>query len=121
QPRTRAHPRDKPQRKLAPSKRNVGRESLKQPLIVLCEALHWIDEQTQALLDLLADSIANARVLLLVNYRPEYRHEWSNKSHYVQIGLKPLARESAEELLAALLEDAIEVHALKRLIIERTG
>jgi hypothetical protein len=49
----------------------------------------------------LADSVANARVLLLVNYRPEYRHEWSNKSHYVQIGLKPLGRESAEELLVS--------------------
>jgi len=88
---------------------------------VIFEDLHWIDEQTQALLDLLADSIANARVLLLVNYRPEYRHVWGNKSHYVQIGLKPLARESAEVLLAALLEDPIELQPLKRLIIERTG
>jgi tetratricopeptide (TPR) repeat protein len=56
-----------------------------------------------------------------VNYRPEYRHEWGNKSHYVQIGLNPLGRESAEELLAALLEDAVELRPLKRLIIERTG
>jgi predicted ATPase len=70
---------------------------------------------------LLADSIANARVLLLVNYRPEYRHEWGNKSHYVQIGLKPLVRENAEELLTALLEDAVELQPLKRLVIERTG
>ena len=48
--------------------------------MLIFEDLHWIDSQTQALLDLLADSIASARVLLLVNYRPEYRHEWSNKS-----------------------------------------
>jgi predicted ATPase/class 3 adenylate cyclase len=114
-------PRIKRQRTLDAIKRIVVRESLKQPLIVIFEDLHWIDEQTQALLDLLADSIANARVLLLVNYRPEYRHEWSNKSHYVQIGLKPLGRENAEELLAALLGDAVELLPLKRLIIERTG
>jgi predicted ATPase len=88
---------------------------------VIFEDLHWIDEQTQALLDLLADSIANARVLLLVNYRPEYRHEWSNKSHYEQIGLKALGRGNAEELLTALLGDAVELQPLKRLIIERTG
>jgi hypothetical protein len=55
-------------------KRVLLRESLNQPLIVVFEDLHWIDAETQALLDLLADSIASARVLLLVNYRPEYRH-----------------------------------------------
>ena len=80
-------PQIKRQRTLDAIKRIVVHESLRQPLIVIFEDLHWIDEQTQALLDLLTDSIANARVLLLVNYRPEYRHEWSNKSHYVQIRL----------------------------------
>ena len=114
-------PQVKKQRTLDAIKRIVARESLKQPLVVIFEDLHWIDEQTQALLDLLADSIANARVLLLVNYRPEYRHEWGNKSHYIQIGLKPLGPENAEELLTALLADAIELQPLKRLIIERTG
>jgi class 3 adenylate cyclase/predicted ATPase len=114
-------PQIKKQRTLDAIKRIVVRESLKQPLIVIFEDLHWIDEQTQALLDLLADSIANARVPLLVNYRPEYRHEWGYKGHYAQIGLKPLGRENAEELLAALLENAIELQPLKRLIIERTG
>jgi predicted ATPase len=48
------------------------RESMRQPLMVIFEDLHWIDTQTRALLNLLADSIATAQVLLLVNYRPEY-------------------------------------------------
>jgi len=90
-------------------------------VVVIFEDFHWIDAQTQALLDLLADSSASTPILLLVNYRPEYRHEWGNKSHYVQLGLNPLGRENAEELLAALLEDAVELQPLKRLIIERTG
>jgi len=114
-------PQIKKQRTLDAIKRIVVRESLNQPLVVIFEDLHWIDEQTQGLLDLLADTIANARVLLLVNYRPEYRHEWANKSHYIQIGLKPLGRESAEKLLTALLGDAVELSPLKRLVIERTG
>jgi predicted ATPase len=114
-------PQIKQQRTLDAIKRIVVRESLQQPLIVIFEDLHWIDEQTQALLDLLVDSIANEWALLLVNYRPEYRHEWGNKSHYVQIGLKPLGRKSAEELLTALLQDAVELQPFKRLIIEKTG
>ena len=55
--------------------------------------MHWIDAQTQALLDLMADGVANVRLLLLVNYRPEYRHEWGNTSNYVQLGLNPLGQE----------------------------
>jgi class 3 adenylate cyclase len=114
-------PQIKRQRTLDAIKRVILRESLNQPIVVIFEDLHWIDEQTQALLDLLGDSVANARVLLLVNYRPEYRHEWTNKSHYLQIGLNPLGRESAEQLLTALLGDAIELNPLKRMVIERTG
>jgi tetratricopeptide (TPR) repeat protein len=87
---------------------------------VIFEDLHWIDGETQALLDLLADGIANARVLLLVNYRPEYSHAWTNKSYYTQLRLDTLGRESAGEMLSTLLGDGVELDPLKRIIIERT-
>ena len=114
-------PQIKQRRTLDAIKRVVLRESLNQPLVVIFEDLHWIDRQTQSLLDLMADSVTNSRVLLLFNYRPEYRHEWGHKSHYVQLGLNPLGRESAEELFAALLGDSVELNPLKRLIAERSG
>ncbi len=99
----------KRRRTLDALKRIIIRESLNQPIVVIFEDLHWIDSETQALLDLLADSIANSRVLLLVNYRPEYRHEWANKSYYSQFRLEALGRESAGEMLSALLGDGIEL------------
>ena len=83
--------------------------------------MHWVDAETQALLDLLADAIANSRVLLLVNYRPEYSHGWGSKSHYVQLRLDPLGQESAEELLGALMGDDVALQPLKRLIIDKTN
>ena len=101
-------------------KRIIVRESLNQTTHVIFEDLHWIDSETQALLDLLADSIANSRVLLLVNYRPEYRHGWANKSYYSQFRLEALGRKSASEMLSALLGDRIELSPFKRLVIERT-
>jgi predicted ATPase len=70
---------------------------------------------------LLADAVAAARLLLLVNYRPEYRHEWSGKSHYLQIRLDPLGGENAAAMLAGLLGEGAELEALKRPIAERTG
>ena len=108
-------------RTLEAIRRIILRESLKQPIVVIFEDLHWIDGETQALLDLLVDSIAGARILLLANYRPEYRHEWSGKSHYTQLRLDPLGGESAAAMLTALLGDGAELKIIKRLIIERTG
>ncbi|MGH7934036.1 MAG: adenylate/guanylate cyclase domain-containing protein [Candidatus Binataceae bacterium] len=107
-------------RTLEAIKRILQRESLNQPLIVVFEDLHWVDNETQALLDLLVDAIANAHVLLLVNYRPQYRHNWSNKGHYAQLRLDPLGRESAEEMLTALLGDDAALQPLRRLITDKT-
>jgi class 3 adenylate cyclase/tetratricopeptide (TPR) repeat protein len=101
-------------------KRLLLRESLNQPLIVIFEDLHWIDEGSQALLNLLVESIGTARVLMLVNYRPEFTHNWGNKTYYTQLRLDPLGTETGEEMLKALLDDSPELASLKRLIIEKT-
>jgi class 3 adenylate cyclase len=110
----------KKRRTLEAIKRILLRESLNQPLIVIFEDLHWIDQQTQEFLNLFADSIGTAKILLLVNYRPEYSHQWNNKTYYTQLRLDPLARESADEMLTALLGEAAELSPVKRLIIDKT-
>jgi class 3 adenylate cyclase/tetratricopeptide (TPR) repeat protein len=110
----------KKRRTLEAIKRILLRESLNQPLMVIFEDLHWIDEATQEFLNLLADSIGTAKILLLVNYRPEYSHGWGSKTYYTQLRLDPLGKESAEEMLSALLGDGKDLLPLKRLIIERT-
>jgi class 3 adenylate cyclase len=79
------------------------RESLNQPLVLIFEDLHWIDNETQGFLDVLSESVASAKLLLLTNYRPEYRHEWGQKTYYTQLRLAPLGKAEAEELLDALL------------------
>jgi class 3 adenylate cyclase/tetratricopeptide (TPR) repeat protein len=114
-------PQVRRQRTLEAIKRIILRESLKEPTVVIFEDLHWIDSETQALLDLLADSIAGGRLLLLVNYRPEYRHEWSGRSHYLQLRLDPLGVENAGAMLSALLGEGAQLDALRRLVAERTG
>jgi class 3 adenylate cyclase/tetratricopeptide (TPR) repeat protein len=105
-------------------KRILLRESLNQPLMVIFEDLHWIDEETQAFLNVLADSIGTAKILLLVNYRPEYSHQWNSKTYYTQLRLDPLGRESAGEMLDALVgvnaPTDSQLAALKGLIIEKT-
>jgi class 3 adenylate cyclase/tetratricopeptide (TPR) repeat protein len=114
---------DPPQRRqktLDAVKRLLIRESQVQPLVVLIEDLHWIDTETQALLDNLIESLPTARLLLLVNYRPEYQHPWGGKSYYRQFRVDPLPPESTEELLEALLGRDESLAPVKRLLIERT-
>jgi class 3 adenylate cyclase/tetratricopeptide (TPR) repeat protein len=114
---------DPPQRRrrtLEAVKRLLLRESQVQPLLVVVEDLHWIDSETQALLDGLVESLPAARLLLLVNYRPEYQHQWGSRTSYTQLRLDPLPPESAEELLGALLGPDAGLEPLTRLLIART-
>lgn len=101
-------------------KRLLLRESQIQPIIVMFEDLHWIDTETQALLDSLVEIMPTTQMLLLVNYRPEYQHAWSGKSYYRQLRIDPLSPATADELLTALLGSDPTLEQLKRLLIERT-
>ena len=108
------------QQTLGAVKRLLLRESQVQPLILLFEDLHWIDSETQAMLESLVESLPTSRLLLLVNYRPEYQHGWANKTYYTQLRLDPLPPESAGEILNSVLGNDHGLQSLKQLLIERT-
>jgi class 3 adenylate cyclase/tetratricopeptide (TPR) repeat protein len=112
-------PGQRRQRTLDAVKRLLLREAREQPLLVIVEDLHWVDGETQALLDGLVESLRAARLLLLVNYRPEYQHAWGSKTAYSQVRLDALPVESAGELLEALLGDDPGLDPLKELLVKR--
>src|SRR5262245_62139950 len=101
-------------------KRLLLRESQVQPLLLVLEDLHWIDSETQSFLDSLIESLPTARLLLLVNYRPEYQHGWGSKTYYSQLRIDPLTRESAGELLDTLVGGDTKLQPLKQLLVKRT-
>ncbi len=113
-------PPQRRQRTLDALKRILLRESQVQPLLLVFEDLHWIDSETQALLNSLVESLPTAQLLLLVNYRPEYQHGWGSKTYYTQLRLDPLPPVSADELLQALLGNDPSLAPLKQLLIVRT-
>ena len=113
-------PQQRRQRAVEGIKTLLMRESRHQPLLLVFEDLHWIDTETQAVLDSLIASVPTAQVLLAVNYRPEYRHDWISKSYYRQLSIDPLPPESANELLETLLGTDASVQPLKQFLIDRT-
>src|SRR5262249_17090501 len=101
-------------------KRLLLREARQQPLLLIFEDLHWIDRESQALLDGLVDGLPNAPVLLLLDFRPAYEHRSGGKTYYTQLRLDPLPPASAGELLNGLLGEDAGTEPLKRVLIERT-
>ena len=113
-------PRQRRQQTLEAVKRLLLRESKAQPLVLVFEDLHGIDGETQTLLDNLVESLPGARLVLLVNHRPEYQHAWAGKTYYGQLRINPLPAESADALLDALLGSDVALGPLKQLLVERT-
>jgi class 3 adenylate cyclase/tetratricopeptide (TPR) repeat protein len=113
-------PQQRRQQTLQALKTLVLRESRTQPLCLVVEDLHWIDSETQRFLDGLVESLPTSRLLLLVNYRPEYRHDWGGRTYYRQLRIDPLGREGVETMLTSLLGDDPGLPDLRRLLIART-
>jgi class 3 adenylate cyclase/tetratricopeptide (TPR) repeat protein len=109
------------QRTINAVKRVWLRESQVQPLLIIFEDLHWIDAETEDVLESLVESLPTARQLMLVNYRPEYQHGWGSKTYYTQLRLDALPQDSAAQLLHALVGDDPALEPLRQLLIARTG
>jgi tetratricopeptide (TPR) repeat protein len=114
---------DPPRRRqqlLAAIKRLLIRQSQLQPILLIAENLHWIDGETQALLDSLVEGLPTARLLLLVTYRPDYQHGWTSKTYYTQLRLDPLPPGPAQELLNSLLGEDVSLVPLMQSLLQRT-
>ena len=90
------------------------------------EDLHWIDAETQALLDGLVEALPTARILLLVNYRPGVHHAGATRATTPSFGSTRSGRPAPRSLLDGLLgapstgPEGAALQALKPLLIERT-
>jgi len=97
------------------------RESQEKPLVIAIEDVHWIDKTSEEFLGYLIGFLANARIMLLLLYRPEYTHQWASKSYYHQIGVDQLSLTSSAELVQSILEEGEVVPELRELILNRAA
>jgi class 3 adenylate cyclase/tetratricopeptide (TPR) repeat protein len=102
-------------------KRLAHARSEREPAVFVMEDLHWFDGASEGFLENLVESLPGTRTLVLVNFRPEYRAPWAQKSYYQQLPLVPLGPEAIAELLRDLLGSDPSIHGLCDLIQERTG
>ena len=96
-------------------------ENRVQPIVAVFEDLHWNDSLTIGLLNEIVVDAQNARLLLVVSYRPEYQDEWKGRPNYRQLHLDPLAGENIAELLQALLGSDASLLTLNKFLMDRAG
>ncbi len=97
----------------------LARECEEQPLAIVLEDMHWVDGETQSLVDELVGGLPGQRMLLLANFRPEYRHGWGNRAFHRQLRLGPLGEGGARILLESLLGPEPALAGLKTQLLNR--
>src|SRR5262249_22624599 len=96
-------PAPRRQRILESDRRRFLRERQGQPVIIGLDDLHGMDAESYALLDGAIRALDTARILLLVNYRPEFKHGWSGQSNFAELAVERLPPDSAGALLQTLI------------------
>jgi hypothetical protein len=112
---------EREQQLLALLKRLMLERSKRAPAVLLFEDLHWIDSATSVFLENLVDATGASRTLMLVNFRPEFRAEWTGRSYYQQITLAPLDASAFREMFAEVLGDDPTVRGLPERIHDRSA
>jgi class 3 adenylate cyclase/tetratricopeptide (TPR) repeat protein len=79
-------------------------ESRQQPLVVVIEDLHWIDQQSEEALDVLVDVLPSAPILLVLTCRQDYKHSFGERTYFNRLTLTDLQPEESAALAQAVLD-----------------
>jgi class 3 adenylate cyclase/tetratricopeptide (TPR) repeat protein len=102
-------------------KRSIQARSRSEPAVLLLEDLHWFDGGSEGFVELLVEAAAEARTLVVLNFRPEYHAAWMERAHYQRLPLDPLGPEAIGGLLEDILGNDPSVAGLPAMIRGRTG
>jgi tetratricopeptide (TPR) repeat protein len=91
----------------------------RRPLILVVEDLHWIDATSEELLRYLTDSIAGARVLLLLTYRPGYHNPFGERTYFSRLVLQTLSEPESTRLAEGMLATSELPAELQELIFRK--
>lgn len=114
-------PKDRRERIFEAVRNLLIRESQSQPLVVIVEDLHWMDQTSEEFLDHLIGRLAAARILLVLLYRPQYTHSWGSRTCYSQVSLDEFPSETSLEMVQALFSEGQAATDLRDLVMARSA
>lgn len=99
----------------------VDRVVSTRPTVLLLEDLHWIDGQSETVVEALTSLAANRPLLVLLTWRTEHTPGWLAALDVRRIWLRSLDENAAHTLLDGLLGSVAGLDALKAHILRHTG
>ena len=79
--------------------------SAKQATLCMFEDVHWIDPSTLELLELAMSRVDRAHVMIVVSFRPEFRHVWSGRANATSHSLSRLSRSEVTKMIREMSRD----------------
>lgn len=87
-------------------------------VLLVIEDLHWIDKASEELLTRIIGGAA--RLMVLCNYRPQYRAPWAARDNAGEMRVVPLSDHSTEDLLKHRLDVEEIPGDLTSLVVEKS-
>lgn len=96
-------------------------QNQREPVVLVLEDLHLVDQGTELFLGALVEAVPAAGGLMVLSFRPEYRADWMARSYYRPVPVVPLAAAAIRALLADLLGPDGSLAELRERIVERVA
>jgi class 3 adenylate cyclase/predicted ATPase len=99
----------------------IAERAAREPILVVCEELHWFDPTTLEMLTLLIKRIQTLPVLMILTFRPEFTSSWAGR-HVTSILLERLDREAGARLVERVAQDkAVPSEVLDQIVARSDG
>ncbi len=100
-------PQRKKEKTLDAIVRHLAGMAERQPVLLICEDVHWIDPTSHVLLDLVIQRIEKFPILAIATFRPEFQPPWAGQSHVTTLTLARLARHDSAALVRQIERDGV--------------
>jgi len=95
--------------------------SKSHPVYWQLEDAHWIDPTTRELVGMCLARIRDARVFVLITFRPEFSAPWANLPHVTTLTLNRLARRQSVALAERVAEGPLPPAMLDQILAKTEG
>jgi predicted ATPase len=113
-------PRQKRELILAGLVRQLARLASQQPLLLLFEDAHWIDQTSLELLERMAERVPKLPVLVVITFRPEFEPPWTGQAQVTALTLSRLGQRDTTALVELLAGRKTLPAEISERIVERT-
>jgi hypothetical protein len=113
-------PHKRKEKTLAALVAQVEAFSVREPVLMVFEDVHWSDPTTWELLDLMIYRAPMMRALVMITFRPEFAPPWIGRSHVTFMSLNRLSRRQRADMIVGVTGCKALPKEVSDQIIDRT-